>query len=106
MRGRSTTTGYAIGFVACAALTVGPFAAVAAGWGPRPWLVLLVAGCAAVQILVQLRWFLHVDPRRSRPETLLAAGFAMVVVGIMTGGTFWIMASLARRMGEAGMGGM
>jgi cytochrome o ubiquinol oxidase operon protein cyoD len=51
-------------------------------------------GLALLQLLVQLICFLHVG-RETKPRwNLLALVFAFIVVGILVGGTLWIMHNL------------
>ena len=89
---------YLIGFALALVLTAIPFALVAAdALAPMATLV-VIAVLAIVQILVHLRYFLHLDLRASPPENLLAIAFAAVLIFIMVGGSLWIMLDLRVRM--------
>jgi cytochrome o ubiquinol oxidase operon protein cyoD len=79
-------------------LTLVPFGAVAAGSMPYGWTIGLIGLCGLAQILVHLRYFLHIDPRTTSRDRLLAIGFAGVIVFLMVGGTVWIMLNLHSRM--------
>jgi cytochrome o ubiquinol oxidase operon protein cyoD len=75
-----------------------PFGLVATGaLAPMATLV-VIAVLAIVQILVHLRYFLHLDLRSSPPEKLLAIAFAAILIFIMVGGSLWIMLDLRARM--------
>jgi cytochrome o ubiquinol oxidase operon protein cyoD len=89
---------YLIGFVLAVILTAIPFGAVAFGLLSTPATVVVIAAAAIVQIVVHLRFFLHVDFRRSPRGNLLTLGFAAFLIFIMVGGTLWIMFDLHYRM--------
>jgi len=89
---------YLIGFVLAVILTAIPFYVVIAHALP-PGRTLLVIGAAAVlQILVHLRFFLHLNFTSTPKENLLAIVFTAVLIFIMVGGSFWIMFDLHHRM--------
>ena len=89
---------YLIGLVLALILTAVPFGLVSLGWLPAgaTLVAILVAGLA--QVLVHLRYFLHLDLRRTPRENLLALCFAAVLILIMVGGSLWIMIDLRYRM--------
>lgn len=89
---------YLIGLALALVLTAIPFALVAAHALSRGATVAVIAVAALVQVLVHLRFFLHLGLRRSAPETLATVAFAAVLIGIMFGGTLWIMFDANRRM--------
>jgi cytochrome o ubiquinol oxidase operon protein cyoD len=89
---------YLTGFSLALVLTAIPFALVAADPLPRST-ALIIIGCAAIlQVLVHLRWFLHLDLTSTPRENLFAILFTAVLVVIMVGGSFWIMLDLQHRM--------
>ncbi len=91
---RSYLTGFALALI----LTAIPFALVAANPLPRS-VTLIIIGCAAIlQVLVHLRYFLHLDLTSTPHEKLFAILFTAVLVVIMVGGSFWIMLDLQHRM--------
>jgi cytochrome o ubiquinol oxidase operon protein cyoD len=90
---------YIIGFCLALLLTALPFAAVAFELLPRPATLVLIFAAAIVQILVHLRYFLHLDFNETPRENLLAIAFAAVLILIMIGGSLWIMFDLNARMG-------
>jgi cytochrome o ubiquinol oxidase operon protein cyoD len=89
---------YLIGFGLALVLTLVPFALVI--WGGLTFgNTLIVLGvCAVVQLLVQLRFFLHIDFSRQKREDLHLILFSCLLLSIMAGGTIWIVANLAVRM--------
>ena len=89
---------YLIGFVLAVVLTAIPFYVVITHALP-PQRALLVIGIAAIlQVLVHLRFFLHLNFTSTPKENLLAITFAAVLIFIMVGGSFWIMFDLHTRM--------
>ena len=51
-----------------------------------------------LQILVHLRFFLHLNFTTTPRENLLAIAFTAVLLCIMVGGSLWIMIDLHTRM--------
>lgn len=84
--------GYLTGFVLAAILTIIPF-----------WLVMdhvitstvatvvIVLGLAAVQIVVHMIYFLHLDTRSENGWNMLAFIFTIVLVVIVLGASIWVM---------------
>ena len=97
MRAASTAT-YLTGFGLALVLTATPFAVVAWSLLPRTQTLGVIAVAAVAQILVHLRFFLHLGVRTTPRENLLAIAFAAVLILIMLGGSFWIMFDLHYRM--------
>ncbi len=87
---------YVVGFLLAIALTVVPFALVmthsAAG---TP---LLIAGFATAQIVVHVLYFLHVNGSEAQRWNLTALIYTAIVVGIILGGSIWIMHHLYLNM--------
>ncbi|MDF2235318.1 cytochrome-c oxidase [Albimonas sp. CAU 1670] len=46
---------------------------------------------AAVHVIAQFRFFLHIDLQRSHRDDLLLVLFSFLVVALMVGGTIWIL---------------
>ncbi|TAJ38210.1 MAG: cytochrome o ubiquinol oxidase subunit IV [Reyranella sp.] len=89
---------YIIGFVLAVVLSVIPFWLVATHALP-PQRTLLIIGIAAVlQVLVHLRFFLHINFTTTPKENILALVFTCLLLFIMVGGSFWIMFDLHQRM--------
>ena len=88
---------YLIGIVLALTLTAIPFALVAMGTASRGTTLAVIIVAALIQIVVHLRFFLHIGSRTPR-ENLIALAFACVLIFIMIGGTLWIMFDLYHRM--------
>jgi cytochrome o ubiquinol oxidase operon protein cyoD len=91
-------TPYLIGLGLAVVLTVIPFGLVAVGALPRFTTLIIIAVFAVIQILVHLRFFLHIGFTTTPRENLVALAFAALLICIMLGGSFWIMFDLYRRM--------
>lgn len=89
---------YLTGFVLALALTAIPFGLVVFGSLPKMATMVAVAVAAIAQVLVHLRYFLHLDLTTTPRENLLAIAFAAVLILIMVGGSLWIMFDLHSRM--------
>jgi cytochrome o ubiquinol oxidase operon protein cyoD len=89
---------YIMGFVFALVLTGIPFGLVVAGLLPRFTTLVVIAVLALVQVVVHLRYFLHLDLQSTPRENLLALAFAAVLICIMIGGSLWIMLDLNARM--------
>src|SRR5215472_7508365 len=99
--GEVTIKPYLVGVVLALVLTAIPFGLVATR-ALRPIQIFVVVGAAAIaQVVVHLRYFLHLDVKPSQ-NMLIALCFAAVVLLILVGGTLWIMFDLNYRMQAAG----
>ena len=88
---------YIIGAVASVALTILAFGTVVNEWDRM--LALWVIGVTAVaQIVVQLRFFLHIGFSGQKREDLLLILFSLLMLSILAGGTIWILGNLSQRM--------
>jgi cytochrome o ubiquinol oxidase operon protein cyoD len=87
-----------IGFTLALALTLGAFGIVGAGRGSPLVLFAAVAVLGVLQIVVHLRFFLHLDFSRSRREDLQLILFASLLIILMVVGGIWILWSLQVRM--------
>jgi len=89
---------YLIGIVLALILTAISFGLVAFEALPRETALIVIAVLAVVQILVHLRFFLHIDFKSTPRENLIALAFACVLIFLMVGGSLWIMFDLYHRM--------
>ena len=87
---------YLVGFGLAAVLTIIPFALVALAGGG--WVYGIVALCAAAQVVVHLRFFLHLSFRGQQREDLHLVLFTALILLLMIGGTIWVLGSLYTRM--------
>ncbi|MFX0545994.1 cytochrome o ubiquinol oxidase subunit IV [Roseovarius sp. S1116L3] len=91
--------GYLTGFGLSLALTLGPFALVAWGALPRAIVLTLIGLAAIAQVILQFRFFLHINLSRQKREDLHLILFSVLLLAIMAGGTIWIIANQMARMG-------
>ena len=89
---------YLTGLVLAVLLTAIPFALVAFDLlSPVPALV-AIAAAAIIQIVVHLRYFLHLSVTFTPHDNLIALVFAAFLIFVMVGGSLWIMFDLHNRM--------
>ena len=92
--GHSTYKSYMIGFVLSVILTAIPFAAVMFKmFSPEATLVCVLLA-AAVQVIVHLHYFLHMDTSPEQRETVVSFVFTAIILAIIIGGSIWIMDNL------------
>ncbi|XSG83290.1 MAG: cytochrome o ubiquinol oxidase subunit IV [Methyloligella sp. ZOD6] len=93
-----SATPYLFGLVLALILTAVPFGLVYAGALDRSTTLIVIAVLAVAQILVHLRFFLHIGLDSTPAENLAVMAFAIVLMCIMVGGSLWIMFDLDWRM--------
>ena len=89
---------YLVGFMLAVVLTAIPFYLVATHALPPARIMSVIAAAAVLQILVHLRFFLHLNFTTTPKENLLAIAFTSVLLFLMVGGSLWIMIDLHFRM--------
>lgn len=90
---------YAIGFVLSVILTAIPFLLVMGkGFDSSRVTALVVLGFAAVQIVVHMIYFLHMNTRAEGGWSMLALLFTGVLLVIMLSGSIWVMYHLNTNM--------
>jgi cytochrome o ubiquinol oxidase operon protein cyoD len=89
---------YLIGFALALILTAIPFALVAINPWSKPTTLIIIGIAATIQVLVHLRYFLHLDLTSTPRENLVAIVFTAILIVLMVGGSFWIMFDLHSRM--------
>ena len=89
---------YLTGFALAVLLTLVSFGLVAFGALPRTATLILIAIAAIIQILVHLRYFLHLNFSSTPRRNVVTIAFAGVLIFIMVGGSLWIMFDLYNRM--------
>jgi cytochrome o ubiquinol oxidase operon protein cyoD len=88
----STLKGYLTGFVLSVILTAIPFWLVMAKVFDKPNVTaLVILAFAAVQIVVHMVYFLHMDSKSQGGWTMLALIFTIVLVVITLSGSLWVM---------------
>ncbi len=95
----STFEGYMTGFVLAVILTVIPFWLVMGKVFDKPsTTALVILGLAAVQIVVHMIYFLHMNTKVEGGWSMLALIFTIVVVVITLSGSIWVMYHLNTNM--------
>lgn len=89
---------YMLGFGLAAILTAIPFVLVAFKLASATTTLVIIAALAVIQVLVHLRYFLHLDFKHTPRENLVTLAFTAVLIVIMIGGSLWIMFDLHHRM--------
>lgn len=89
---------YAVGFVMSVILTVIPFGLVMAGAASSSMIMAGVVGCAVVQILVHLVYFLHLNSSSELSWNVVALVFAILIIAIVVVGSIWITLSAHHNM--------
>jgi cytochrome o ubiquinol oxidase operon protein cyoD len=99
-----TRKGYVIGFLLSVVLTAIPFWLVMGKVLERPGVTgALLLGLAAVQIVVHMVYFLHMNAKSEGGWSLLALIFTIVLVVIALSGSLWVMYHLNENMMPSSM---
>ena len=95
----STLKGYVTGFVLAVILTAIPFYLVMAKVFPSSTVTaIVILAFAAVQIVVHMVYFLHMNGKAEGGWTMLALVFTLVLVVITLSGSLWVMYHLNNNM--------
>ena len=95
----STLKGYMTGFILSIILTAIPFWLVMGKVFEKPGTTaLVILAFAAVQIVVHMIYFLHMNTRSEGGWTMLALIFTIVLVVITLSGSLWVMYHLNHNM--------
>ena len=88
--GHGSLRGYVTGFLLSVVLTAIPFWLVMEGvLENRQATAAIIMGFAAVQIVVHMVFFLHMDARMEQGWNLMALIFTLIVVVIALSGSLW-----------------
>jgi len=87
----ATVQGYVTGFVLSVVLTAIPFWLVMAKVLPPGATKFIILGFAAVQVVVHMVYFLHMNAKVEGGWSMLALLFTVIVVVIMLAGSIWVM---------------
>lgn len=94
-----TLKGYVVGFVLSVILTAIPFWIVMTKAIPNPATTsLVILAFAAVQIVVHMVYFLHMNAKFQGGWSMLALIFTIVLVVITLSGSLWVMFHLKQNM--------
>ncbi|HSI57748.1 MAG TPA: cytochrome o ubiquinol oxidase subunit IV [Ideonella sp.] len=95
----STFKGYMTGFVLSVILTAIPFWLVMGNVFAKPsTTAFVILGFAAVQIVVHMIYFLHMNSKSEGGWSMLALIFTVVIVVITLSGSLWVMYHLNHNM--------
>ncbi len=95
----ATVKGYVVGFILSVILTAIPFALVMTkGIESSSTMALVLLGFAAVQIVVHMVYFLHMNSKVEGGWSMLALIFTVAIVVIMLAGSVWVMFHLNSNM--------
>ena len=95
----ATLKGYVTGFVLSVILTAIPFWLVMGKvFDKSSVTILVILAFAAVQIVVHMIYFLHMDTKSQAGWTMLALIFTIVLVVITLTGSLWVMVHLKENM--------
>ncbi|MDQ2893635.1 MAG: cytochrome o ubiquinol oxidase subunit IV [Pseudomonadota bacterium] len=83
--------GYWLGFALSAVLTAIPFWLVMTLTLGKQATALLIMAFAAVQMVVHMIFFLHMNRRAEGGWSIMALLFTIVIVGIALSGSLWVM---------------
>jgi cytochrome o ubiquinol oxidase operon protein cyoD len=95
----ATVKGYATGFALSVLLTAIPFWLVMGKVMPSPRITaFVVLAFAAVQMVVHMVYFLHMNAKAEGGWSLLALVFTVGLVAILLAGSIWVMYHLNTNM--------
>ena len=95
----ATVKGYVVGFLLSVVLTAIPFWLVMGEVLPSSQATaLVIAGFAAVQMVVHMVYFLHMNAKVESGWSMLALVFTAALVLIMLAGSIWVMFHLNTNM--------
>jgi cytochrome o ubiquinol oxidase operon protein cyoD len=89
---------YVIGYVLSLALTLCAYSLAIQQSLPDQQFAIAVAFLALLQFVVQIYCFMHLGKESDSRARLFILGCAILIVGILVGGSLWIMFSLNGRM--------
>lgn len=96
--GHGTRSDLWIGFAASVILTALPFWLVMSGTLDKQVAALVIMALAAVQVVVHMVYFLHMNSRAEGGWTMMALIFTIIVVVIALSGSLWVMHHLTTNM--------
>lgn len=94
----ATMRDYVIGFILAVILTVIPFWLVMAGTLDKGWTVAIIMAFAAIQVVVHMKYFLHMTPSSEGGWNFTSLIFTLIVVVIMLAGSIWVMHHMTTNM--------
>lgn len=98
MGAHSSARSYSIGFILAVVLTLISFSLVWVEGIPKPIAIIGLFTAAVLQMLVHLRYFLHLDTSSAQRWNLVLLAFVALLFFIFVGGTIWVMYTLNSNM--------
>jgi cytochrome o ubiquinol oxidase operon protein cyoD len=89
-----TVKSYIVGFILSLVLSIIPFVLVLKKIVVGQQAFLAISALALVQLIVQIYFFLHLNTHSKARWNLNIFLFTLLVVGILVGGSLWIMYNL------------
>ena len=89
---------YGLGYIFSIILTLAAYLLVVNKLATGSFLISAVIVLAIVQLVVQLKYFLHIGFNSQSRSSLFIFFFMLLVVFILVGGTLWIMKNLNHSM--------
>jgi cytochrome o ubiquinol oxidase operon protein cyoD len=89
---------YVTGFLLSVVLTFIPFVLVMSGAAPAATIIPICVALGAVQIVVHLVYFLHMNGASTQSWNMAAFVFTLLVVAILVAGSIWVMYHLDTNM--------
>lgn len=89
---------YLIGFVMAVVLTVIPFAMVMSGAFSKGATVVVISVLAAVQMLVHIVYFLHMDRSPEQRSNVQVGLFSILIIAIVIVGSLWVLHNMNANM--------
>ena len=89
---------YVVGYALALALTAAAFAAVRWQTFAASGTLAIILGLALVQMIVHVRFFLHINLSRSSRDTLWLILFSSLIIALMVSGTLVVLFNLRQRM--------
>lgn len=96
--GHGSRRDYIIGFLVSVGLTAVPFWLVMTGTLSAGATAGIISVLAVIQIIVHVRFFLHIDTRGEGGWTLISFIFTTIIVLITIGGSVWAMYQMNTNM--------
>jgi len=96
--GHGDVRSYVIGFVLAVVLTALPFGLVMSGALAHDMVAPVCMAFAAVQIVVHLVYFLHMNSQSARTWNGAAMAFTVIILLILVVGTLWVMVHMNMNM--------
>jgi len=97
-RRSSPVRAYVTGLCLAVLLTLAPFTMVMSGGTGRAAAFWTIVVCGAVQMLVHLVFFLHLNSSAGQRWYRVALAFTVLIIAILVSGSVWIMNHLNHNM--------